>query len=350
MIYKLSELSLFLLLILFLASCQKEEPNFQPLPSNARFIDTYLIEQGWLQTDLSENKNVYLSESIGLWMQYLLKIGDQQRFEEQVKILTNHFITDDSLISWRYSDGQASRTNALIDDFRIMAALNKAGEMWDKKKYKNLAKAIGKSIVAFQLKDGTFIDFYDGTSSNDVLTLSYLDPGAILFLQQEKLLTAEQATVNLNLLKEIPMQSGLYAQRFYPLEHRFEYDREVNLIDQYYIAYHRILAGIPIEEIISFTKQMLTEHGKLYGRIDAESKQFTVDYESPAVYALAYMAMERAGEQKLAQQLLLNMEQLKVNDSKSEYFGGYIDMSTRQTHFFDNILPLLAEAGTGNEK
>lgn len=336
--------------MLFLASCQKEAPDFRPLPQNAQFIDTYLIKQGWLQTDLNDNKGVYLSESIGLWMQYLLMIDDKQRFEEQAKILMDYFITKDSLISWRYSKGQASQTNALIDDFRIMLALNKASEMWNKKKYKKLATAIGKSIVTFQLKSGTFIDFYDGDSSNNSLTLSYLDPAAILFLQQEKILTSEQATVNMNLLKEIPMQSGWYAQRYYPSEHRFEYDQEINLIDQYYIAYHRTLADLPIDEMIIFTKQMLTQYGKLYGRIKADSKQFTVNYESPAVYALAYMAMERAGEQKLAQQLLLNMKQLKVNDSKSKYFGGYIDISTLQTHFFDNILPLLAEAGTGNEK
>lgn len=348
--YQLSEISLFLLIMLFLSSCQKEETKFQPLPSNAQFIDTYLIEQGWIQTDLNENENVYLSESIGLWLHYLLVIDDKQRFEEQVKIVTDHFITKDALISWRYSDGQASQTNALIDDFRIMTALNNASEIWDNKKYKKLATTIGKGIVNYQLKDGTFIDFYDGASSNDSLTLSYLDPKAILFLQQEKILTSEQATINMNLLKEIPMQNGWYAQRFYPLEYRFEYDQEVNLIDQYYIAYHRTLNDMPIDELVNFTKQMLLEHSKLYGRINAESKQFTVNYESPAVYALAYMAMERAGEQNLAQQLRLNMEQLKVNQNENKYFGGYIDPSTHQTHFFDNILPLLAEVGTSNEK
>lgn len=335
MVYKTSELFLFIFILLILASCQKEETEFRPLPlpQNAQFLDTYLIKQGWLQTDLKDNKEVYLSESIGLWMQYLLLIDDKQRFEEQVEILRAHFITENSLISWRYADGKASQTNALIDDFRIMVALNNASEMWNKKQYKKLATAIGKSIVAFQLKRDTFIDFYDEVTSNNSLTLSYLDPAAISFLQQEKILTADQATVNMNLLKEIPMQGGWYAQRFYPLEQRFEFNQEINLIDQYYIAYHRTLVNLPIDEMIIFTKQMLAQHGKLYGRMMADTKQFTVNYESPAVYALAYMAMERAGEQKLARQLLRNMEQLKVKDKESKYYGGFIDLSTRRTHF-----------------
>ncbi|MEK3766287.1 MULTISPECIES: glycosyl hydrolase family 8 [unclassified Solibacillus] len=348
--FRLIAVIIFVLLLAYCQKEKKEEIPFQPMEENAQFIDKYFIKDGWLQTDLTDQQEIYLSESIGLWMQYLLLIGDEQRFDEQVGILSEYFMTKDSLVSWRYEDGMHFGTNALIDDFRIMTGLNEAGNLWGNKKYKEMAVAIGNSIVKLQLKNGTLVDFYDGVSSNDSLTLSYLKPSALRFLQQENLLSKKQMDWNMSLLQQIPIQNGWFAKRYFPKEKRYEFDEEVNLIDQYYIAYHRTFIDAPNDELISFTKQMLSQHGKLYGRINAKTKKFTVNYESPAVYALAFMAMERAGEEELARQLFEKMLKLRVKDSVSNYKGGYIDIFTRQTHFFDNILPLLAEAGTGHEK
>ncbi|RKI98176.1 glycosyl hydrolase lipoprotein, partial [Butyricicoccus sp. 1XD8-22] len=85
------------------------------VPEN--FVKNHLYEaNGLLKTDLLKQKNVYLSESIGLWMIYLVEKHDQQEFDKQLEVLKTHFMKDSTLIPWRIVGDEQASTNALIDD------------------------------------------------------------------------------------------------------------------------------------------------------------------------------------------------------------------------------------------
>lgn len=345
---------LFLTLVsclFFIVGCEQNKSPIQPYSKTAKFIDNYLIdEQGNLQTDLTENKRLYLSESVGFWLHYLLLINDEENFNKQVQIVEEQFLLPNGLISWQIQDGTASQTNALIDDFRIMTALNKATELWNNNQYKKLASKMGDGMIRNQMQGRYFRDFFDGTVANDFITLSYLDPIALTILQKQRKISDVQFEANLQLVKEAPTQNGWFAQRYNLTNHTFEYDAVVNLIDQYYVGYHRALLGENSNQLVNFTRQQLQEKGKIFGRMNATTQQNDVDYESPSVYALAYLMMKELGEDSLAQQLLAQMHTLQVSHLESEFYGGYIDTTHRQTHFFDNVLPLLAEEGWNEER
>lgn len=332
--------------VLFIVGCEQKKSPVQSSSETATFIDDYLIdEHGNLQTDIKENKQLYLSESVGFWLHYLLIIKDQENFDQQVRIIKEKFLLSNGLISWQIKEGSVSQTNALIDDFRILTALYKATELWNNKAYNKLATKIAESIVQNQIQDDYFVDFFDGTAANNSITLSYLDPLAIATLHERGLISDAQFEINLNLVKQAPTQNSWFPQRYNLSNHTYEFEEGVNLIDQYYIGYHRALVGENSEQLVAFTRQKMTEQGKIYGRVNTRTQQNEVDYESPSVYALAILMLKELGEDSLAQQLLERMHTLQVTDLESAFYGGYIDTKQLQTHFFDNVLPLLAEEG-----
>lgn len=48
-------------------------------------------------------------------------------------------------------------------------------------------------------------------------------------------------------------------------------------------------------------------------------------------------------EEDVAKQLWSQLQTLRVDDSSSPYYGGYIDVLSKDTHMFDNVLPAIAE-------
>ncbi|MFD2043762.1 glycosyl hydrolase family 8 [Ornithinibacillus salinisoli] len=312
------------------------------------FVKNHLYEKnGLIKTDLLNQSDIYLSESIGLWMEYLVEKNDRYEFHKQYNVLKDYFMKDSTLIPWRIEGEKLAPANALLDDLRIAKALSKAGEIWHTAIYTKTAKKIGEAIVQYNMQSNGFINHADIKSKQkgDILTLSYIDPDALHFMYEEKILTANQYDLNLDTLLEAPLsKSGFFPETYYHLENSYTYNSEVNLIDQYYIGYHRALGGGDVSALVQFTKDALTEYdGVLYGRFSDETKDPVVDYEGASVYALAILMCLEVEENALAIQLNDRMKDLQVADESEEYGGGYISLNNLDTHAFDNLLPLLAE-------
>lgn len=313
-----------------------------------RFVHNQLYEKnGLIKTDLIGQSDIYLSESIGLWMNYLVDKKDRDEFDKQVNVLRKHFMNESTLIPWLIKKDYQAPSNALIDDLRILNVLRTAGETWDDNQYLIMAKKIGKELAQYNMKDGYFINHVDINNhyQGDFLTISYLVPGAIDFMLEEKMITEKQYKQTKTLLLTIPLsKTGFFPKNFYPKNGHYEYDSEVNLIDQYYIGYHRALWGGDVSALVQFTKDALNRYdGILYGRFSNETKQPTVQYEGTSVYALAILMSLEIEEDALAKALYERMKRFQITDESNDYYGGYIDLPTMDTHAFDNLLPLIAE-------
>lgn len=316
------------------------------VPEN--FVKNHLYEaNGLLKTDLLKQKNVYLSESIGLWMIYLVEKHDQQEFDKQLEVLKTHFMKDSTLIPWRIVGDEQASTNALIDDLRIMDALFKAGERWDSANYTDLAKKMANEVNQYNTLNEVFINHVDipNKYKGNYLTLSYLIPTTLEYMLENEIITNSQYEKNKKILINAPLSdTGFFPKTYYVLEDRYEYDEDVNLIDQYYVGYHRALWGGDVSSLIKFTEEALLEYdGKLYGRFSNKTKLPTVDYEGTSVYALAILMCIEVEEYDLAVKLYDRMNDFLITDEKNQYYGGYIDLPTLDTHTFDNLLPLIAE-------
>ncbi|WP_432353052.1 hypothetical protein [Sporosarcina sp. A2] len=316
--------------------------------SSEAFIRTYLLQpDGFIRTTITDRADEYLSESMGLWMLYLVESDEPKRFKTQVKTLQAEFLTADHLVTWQIIGHKKASANALIDDIRIVQALYTASEKWNKPTYQSLADQMSRSIARYQTIEGILTDFVE-TSNKEVgteLTLSYIVPQALDLMVERKLLSNDVYLKTQQVLLDAPItENGLFPRSYSTRTSRYTYDADVHMIDQFYTGYHRAVWDGDVTGLMSFTKQVFLDGGhKLYGRYDRTTRKPTVTFESAAVYALASMMFREVGETEFADQLLNRMEQLAVQDKASPYYGGYIDVQTKDTHSFDNLLALLAE-------
>lgn len=326
----------------------KEQPLTKESLPTEKFIQEYLIEEdGRIQTNITALKEEYLSESLGLWMQYLVVKDDRQQFEQQVETLENYFLTKDYLVTWKLDGDKKAPANAFIDDLRIVEALYHAGEQWNYSPYTKLAEKMSENLVNYQTRNSLMVDFVELTSKSkgSEVTLSYIIPAGFELMRQADILPEKIYKSTTKVLQEAPhSELGFYPKRIDVQKSTYTYDQEVNLIDQFYVGYHHSQWQGDVEPLLAFAKQAFTESGgKLYGRYDGSSGKPVVAYEAASVYALAILMCLEIEEKDFAKDLYARMKTLQQNNEKSPYYGGYIDVETKETHSFDNLLALLAE-------
>ncbi|AZV48940.1 lipoprotein YdaJ [Bacillus halotolerans] len=324
--------------------------NTRPLQPAEYFIYHNLMnDQGLIKTDFSDQPS-YLSESIGLWMEFLVSRQDASHFQEQYQHLRDSFLLNHQLVTWKIQNGQASGTNALIDDMRIMVSLDQAAALWGSSQYEKTARDIGTALKTYNMYNGMFTDFYDSAShaaSKDV-TLSYVMPDALAVLKKYGIIDEETEQRNADVLYLAPLKNGFLPKTYSAESKQYKYDSEVNIIDQLYAAWHLPEGDEKAAVIAEWVKKEFQANGKLYGRYVADTKEPAVQYESPSVYALAVLFLTKQHEDSSVIKAIYDrMNDFEILDPAKPYYGGY--MSGSDTHSFDNLLPLLAERKLFNE-
>ncbi|BAQ09587.1 putative lipoprotein ydaj [Bacillus sp. OxB-1] len=325
---------------------KKKEIAKEPLLAE-HFIQNYLLrEDGRMQTDLLDQQDVYLSETVGLWMDYLVAKNDVALFDQQVEALETYFLTKDHLVTWELQGTSKAPANAFIDDLRIINALYEAGEKWHQGAYLKLAAKMGKSLIRYQMNDDLLVDHVDLESKykGENITLSYIIPAGFDRLQQLSL-PDQTYDMTKQVLLEAPVSPlGFFPKTYHVKTQSYSYDTEINLIDQFYVGYHRAQWQGDVTPLLDFTKTAFAKgDGKLYGRYNRDTGEATVPYEAAAVYALAILMCLEIEEQDFAKQLFNQMKTLQQANEKLPYYGGYTDIYSKDTHTFDNLLALLAE-------
>lgn len=333
-----------------------ETPDVQRTLPGEQFIRSRMInETGTLRTYLkparSTSKSIAaghdaLSESMGLWMQYAFEKGDQTLFRQNAEIVKTQFMKPDGWVAWMVSaNNQEVATNALVDDLRIASVLYDAAARWNDADFKATADTIAKSIVKKQVVNGTFRDFYDYPKkwTSSVITLSYLSGSAITDLYEKNQLGKELFEKTKTFVVELPLQNGFYPFNYNYDKGKFEFHDQVNLLDQLFIEYSRVQFGQKGSPFWEFLKTTFQRDRMLMGQYKAATQEKAVGYESPSVYGLAVLCALEYGDNELAKDLYYRMIRMQTLNPDSEYYGGYIDYQTADTHIFDNLVPLLAE-------
>ncbi|WP_214878627.1 hypothetical protein [Exiguobacterium sp. ERU653] len=346
----LISISLSCLFLLYGCSDNKEETELpqdyeSEFPTESFIRSHLLTEKGLIQTNVTNRENEFLSESLGLYLLFLVERDRADEFASQVDVLTEHFLHASNLVSWRLertNDGLTrSPANAWIDDARIVHALYEAGDAFDEPSYIKLAEQIGTSLTSIGVKDGIPVDFVDLATKErgDVLTLSYLDEDALRHMAVNDLYDNSK-----QVLSNAPLSDPFFAKSYVISTQTYQFDEEINMIDQLYVALRYEQFGLSTASFYSFFKETFND-GIVYGRYDLNSKKPTVNYESQAVYALAIFYLLERDERDFAERVMNRLTSSMVSDSSSDYYGGYLDVDTKETHAFDNLLPLLAEGG-----
>lgn len=289
-----------------------------------------------------------LSESLGFWMQYAVKKRDQALFERSYELLNSRFLTSEKYIVWKIeSDGRVKvNTNALGDDFRIIGSLLEASQLWKKDEYLAAAREISDTLQMHVQNNGYFVDFHDFARDESPATLSlvYVDIAVLKLMKDHQLIDSGTYEQYVRLLSEMPEDGVFFPVTFDVQEQKYAYGDDVNLIDQLMIGIHRAELGKKPTSLISFLKKELHQQKSIKGRYNRVTRTAEVSYESPSVYGLAILLALECGDKEWAKQL--NKQMISLKNKDTSYSGGYV--FSKNTHFFDNILPLLAETALKN--
>lgn len=133
-------------------------------PSVAETVEAYYRGENGLIRNYPEGEAEYLSESIGLYLDYLVLTKNEQAFQQEFERLDQYrqTVNQGELLKWKAADGV--QVNALIDDVRIAHALLEAATVFKQEPYKRLSLEIQNGLIAQQFKDNNWHDFYDWSS------------------------------------------------------------------------------------------------------------------------------------------------------------------------------------------
>lgn len=312
-----------------------------------QFIRQHLLHQdGTIRTNVAgeDGSELALSESLGLWMEYLVIKEDNLQFEQAYETLIEQFLLNEGILSWKIENGVAADTNAFIDDIRIMTALFQAGEKTGRHDYIETAKTIANALETYNRSGVFFVDFYDAKHryTNEEITLSYLDIEGFRHLYRYGFISDQSLYSIERFLHSIPIDNGFFPKAYDVRQETFHFDETVNLIDQVYTALHLERAEVMTDEFYKWLKTEFYSGGMLYGRYDRTTKKRAVSYESASVYALTILYSVERRDLSFAKDVYERMITMRVQDAQSTFYGGYMT-SGNVTHSFDNLFPLLAE-------
>lgn len=324
---------------------ETEKFIYRLLQNDNGTIATYIKNGGELDEDLVKGRES-LAETLGLFMYYALNKEDQTLFDKIYKQLTDYFLENDGFVNWKLNEDGSSdvEANALIDDIRLLYALVMADEKWDKDQYMTTAVSISDYLNEYNVMNDIYTNFYDQeydyASSN--ISLSYIDIQGMEDLVDRGLLNQKIVDETSEVLLEAPLKNDFYPVSYNVKDNEYSFSDHINLVDQAILAYHYAQTGQRSEEFLTFIKNEMESRGLIHGMYDLQTKEPTVDYESPAIYGFLILYALEVDENELAQAIYGRLKEFQVRDKNSEYYAGY-SITDGNTHIFDNLLPLLAE-------
>ncbi|CAN7578812.1 hypothetical protein LJR153_004229 [Paenibacillus sp. LjRoot153] len=285
-----------------------------------------------------------LSESAGLFMRYFALTGQKDKFDEQWQQAKLVFETPYGF-SYRYSPKQNKQypMNAIVDDLRIMRALDEASVAFESKSYRKEAEAYGKRVYQYNIVNGQMRDFYDPTykMTNTFLTLCYIDAASLELIPLSR---KKKATLEASMLQIA--QEGYLSDSFPFYQTRYDFNKKdyqsegINTVESLLTILN--LAEVKLEQpaSIRYIKDQV-KAGTLYGQYDRDGKPLN-EVRSTAIYAISAMIGSVIKDQELYADSILKMNEFQIHEPQSPLNGGFGDVKVGQAYSFDNLMALLA--------
>ncbi|OOE14386.1 hypothetical protein [Fictibacillus arsenicus] len=334
--YYLYPISLFCLIITFILLVNNNKPS-----DKTNIINQYYLTNNSLVKNYGRSNDLeFLSESMGLYLEYLLLIENEKEFNKIFNVFESKFILKkDGLyhIKWRLEDYQS--TNALIDDLRIIRVLKEASVIFDNRNFLEIANKLSNSLTFTHMNGGYFTDFYDWNYKQHAneLHLSYIDTEALTQSSQNIDFQSLQQKGNDEtspfFLEVLRIQKNKY-EPANPLT--------VNMIDQMLIAIQVLkITDQPPFKFDQWLKSELLNNKKIYGQYKRDSLVPLDFNESSAVYSLLTLYFLEQKDKQLAKKSYELLRRQLPLQKEPNY---------EEIHFFDFIHSVIADYKYKNQK
>ena len=320
-----------------------------------KFIINGLMDsEGGIHSEYDKDKEQtivsdVLAESQGAGMEYAVKKGDQKLFDQ----LASYIIAKknkEGMIPWTVAGGEASNTNALIDDFRVYRAYADANRLWGG--YETEMSDLEEGFAKYGMKDNRFEDFYDAKSKayGKRITLCFADFEAMDRLKKKdaKFSPAYENAVEIVTKGQISKEFPLYYSWYNYKTGEYEKD-ELNTSEAMVTVLNLAKADLLQEDTITWIKDTMQNGGiKSRYSVDGEVVE-NYYYESTAVYALVAMIADEIGDTGMRADALEKMERMRINDTSLPYNNAFGVEDGTEISSFDQIMPMLAYQYAENE-
>ena len=282
-----------------------------------------------------------LSESQGLIMEYAALTGNAALFKEAYGYVQTN-LSEEGLLRWYGSaDGEPGQVNALLDDLRILRALDSVEGYGTEVFYR--AQALARCNLD---KEGNLVDFYtfsDGSQAHQ-MSMCYGDFRALDILAREAPQCA-QAVEKVRKLVE-----GAYLGDDFPFYANF-YDYEagrydegsLNMAEAMLNLLQQAQAGELKESSLNWIKTAMAGDG-IWARYDTKGNVVSgYRYQSAAVYGLVGLIAVEVEDQALLTQAVSRMEQYRCF-RKGNDLDGAVASSMEEVSSFDQCVALVLYA------
>jgi peroxiredoxin len=307
-----------------------------------------LSEEGGMCTETASNASAraVLSESQSLLMEYAAATGNKTLFTKAYSFVKK-YMQEYPLAVWQYGNTQAANANALLDDLRMLKALNAMDG------YSKDAANLAQTIAVYNTNGNFPVDFYDFDTEQkaSTFTLCYAD-----FVALEQVENASPTVTGLTQNALTLVEGGYIGDEFPMYRNTYSYtdetysDTSLNMAEALYTLYHLAEIGQLKASSLNWLKEQMNG-GCIWARYDIEGNVVPgSDYESPAIYALVGLIALEVGDRQLYTQAVSRMENWRTFDTASPLNGSFGDEDTDIRASYDQCMPLLLYAKSENQE
>lgn len=317
------------------------------------FIQNHMTtDNGGIKTNYLNEKNdgditkgdSVLSESEGLMLLYYLERDDKEGFNKTFEYIKNNMLLSNGLISWRVDGDKRSAVSATIDDLRIIKALIMGGEKWNNLKYRYYAIEMANGVYRKLRTENLLVDFNDGQTNSDKVTLCYIDLEALQYLNNidfkwKSIRVESEKILNGGFISnKVPLY-----RKYYDIKtKKYDNDENVDMLLNTIILLDKVEVGQNISESLNWIIDKFKTDGAIYVSYNDATGEKTSDIQSTSIYANLLQIAEIENNKELYTLALRKLNAYQVLDKKSKLYGGYGDKKTMQVYSFDNLNALLA--------
>ncbi|VDG17932.1 glycosyl hydrolase family 8 [Lactiplantibacillus mudanjiangensis] len=285
-----------------------------------------------------------LSESSGMWLQYLATTKQWKKFQRFYRVTKKTF-DDHGQFSYRYDPRTKKRhtVNATLDDLRIIRALLAYDQMHQTKTYRREATQRYQTLVNTSIKDGHLVNYYDTHTKKATTT------GSLAYFDLKTLAYFEKGTKKgrANYRKQLTVVQGGYLGDVFPLyaaSYQWTTSKYSSASLNTSEALTTLLHLAEVGKLKATSRRWLVQRLQQHNLENGYTTTGTVSVggESAANYALAAMIFAAIKDQSHYQLAMKDVWRLQVTKSSAAIVGGIGDAKTDQAYSYNNLTALNA--------
>lgn len=357
------------MLFLFLTGCEEKIHVQVPTTNDKEFVTKNKTNQShnekrlknFIQNKMVKTNGIYtnyrnsqaqenvatghemLSESSGLWLEYLARTHQNKAFVTFYQRTKKSFDLGRQF-SYRISQtGKKSKVNATLDDLRIIRALQTYAQNTGSRKYRYEAAKRFAMLQTTSIEKGRILNFYDVSSKKGSSegSLSYFDLLTLRYFE---------STSNANkkyYQKQVKVLQKGYLSDIFPLYHASYNWKTKTYSNQDLNTSEALVTLLHLAEVHQIKKtsldwlKMQVENRHIYNKYSVNGVVLDRN-QSAANYALTAMIFATQNDTAHYQKAMRLVWQSQVKEKNSEIYGAIGDAKTNDAYSFNNLLALIA--------